>query len=674
MNLLQIWIALESENFVLATYLYFYGINIYKSDIVQNSKSIEKNLFYYNGLSLNDLNDHIVQFCWRHIIQKSIDDDFDDSNFADIFTCILLLKNYQVPELIEDFLFQQISNVVQRFDSGIQLFVTLEQVLNIIFNTIRCSKIFYENSDYDALIWQRFKRIISTNYSLNTISFNRLPDKFANFKISQTIDKSISVPESSISYLTKEKAQQWILTVKQNILNILIFKNKQIDSITEIFYEFDTLKCKLIKNRRFIEWEDYKEILDINLTIWQECFINVFEERVYEISNKILNLIIKEFSSLIQMYNSCLRQCDLNIVEFVWKDPSFTKNNDFVILTKKCCDIINNQFKTLFDNLIVLKADYQTLLSKIYSNVFELFNSLKQSIDSQKETLQFILFGAVLFKKILELCPFLHSLFDIQEQSNDNLFTWTSMEKSLINISNLYLCQWFNNIIEKHFENTNSTMFVDLCEFIENFTLWENVTIVDNQDNNASKSTIEVPMHLSLATYNILQNICSDINRYCAYNVPRSVLLHILSILGHNLLNLYNYSIESIISDKIIPKPAKQTMSLQLYFDLIFMKRFFALSKDDSFSSEQIKRINNLMTQLETMIDPFDLHILFPYIQINSDKFLKSCYILFGFLFDEKNVLVNLKINPKQNDILSNHTKHNIMLVHSCEPEIHINS
>lgn len=652
------WNALNQQDIVLATYYYFYGTFQYERLKEQKDSLVNENLFYLNESAIKDLKSHIVQIGWSYIRENTVVNDIDDSKFADVFSCILLLQSYDIPELIEDLFRRQIENILHCLNNEAQLSLVLEQTLNIIFNTIRCSKIFFESSNFEPLIWQRFKRITNYTYPIDAFFLvNKLPEHFLGYKISKSSKKEF--PKQNC-YFTKEKGLEWIKSVDGAIMPTLLSKINQVNCINQLFQEIDSLRKQLVKKKCFSEWEECNDILDIDELIWKHWIISVFENRVYDISNNTVHSIIREFDSLLPAYEQPIRQSDLSIVDFVWNTTNFVKNNDFILLINKSCEIVDNHYRILSDNLVALKNDHRELLAKIYENVFQSFNLLKQCIDSHKSTKQFILFGAILYKKILESCPSLKSLFD----SNPDSSAITLLEKQIVSISDDYLCQWFDIIIREHFEKISPNTFLDIGEFMKNLTLWEVVTLEKSEVNEGS-SSVEVPVNLSLTTYSVLQNLCTDINRYCAFNVPRSLLIHILTLLGSRLFSLYSTSIEQIQSNNLLPTAAKQFMSLQLYFDLFFMKKLFVISSEENLKADSLKQILALMTSLESMIDPFDMHIIYPLLQVNCDRFVDSCYIVFGFLFEEKSI-ASLKSKSEHK------AKHNIMLVHNCEQEFSV--
>ena len=650
------------ENYIFATYNYFYGMYIYKILKQENVQLEQQKLHFHNRVTIEGLSFYIIEHCWKYIAKKSKCVEVDHSKFADIFSCIFLLKHCDVNDIIDEFYSRQTENIRQCLQSNLTPPFLLGSLLNIIVNTIKCSRVFYQDSNYEALIVQRYKKII--NQTFPTSLHSKHSYNYPQYKIA--IDVNYDSDRLNKS-LTMDKIQEWIQLVKKEIIPSLEIKVKEIISIKEIFNEINNTEIKLINDYRFSEWEDYIEIVDVNTCIWKESIKEVFEKRIYEIAQEKVNTIINEVESLLHSSETDLSYFDSNLLEFVWKDLTVSRNDGFINLILKSFDIVSKGFKVLFDDISVLKEKYPNYLSKIFTKVLDFFIQLDKRINQLKGTKQFILFGAVFFEKIVQQSSSIQEIFNLNKCSSLEETNWCLVENKIREISDFYYCNWFEFIIEKKFENFHSTLFVDLNNFLQNLMFWEKVVITEDSSVTSSNTNIEVPIQISLCTFEVIQNICSNINKHCAYMLSRKVVIYILSLIGQNMISVYKSAIENIKSSHY-SQSAKQNISIQIYFDLFFFKNLFATIKEDNLRIGQLNKFNDLLTLLESMIDPFDLHIMFPYIQTNTDRLLKSCSITFGFLFTDKNVIGSMKMDSKSNiNDSSIEVKHNIMLVNCCD-------
>lgn len=625
---------------------------------------LNNKLHFYNQLAIEDLNCYITEHCWKYIAKESTCDESDHSKFADIFSCLLLLNNYDINDLTREFYAKQMENINNILQSNLALSFLLESLLNIVMNTIKCSRVFYQDSNYEALIVERYRKIINSTFTINSFKHSgRLIDRYLHYKIAIDLNNDSSKLNRS---LAKDEIQEWIQLVKREIVPSLELKVRNIASITEIFSEIDSTEKKLLDDYRFSQMDDYVEIIDVNTSIWKECIKEIFESRIYEIAQEKLDAVINELEILLDSFEKDLFS-DTNLAEFVWKDSNFNnKNNDFMNLITKSCSIASNGFTALLNDIVVLKENYHNYLAKIYVKIFDFVKELENRINLTQETKQFILFGAIFFEKFPQQCSSIRAIFELHKTSSSGVANWDILKNQFKTISDLYFCKWFKFIITDKFQDFLPEVFVDLATFLQNLIFWEKVSINDEQVSDKSVNTvIEVPIQISLCSFNVIQNVCSDINRHCAYTLSRTVLVYILSLIGDKMLSVYQLAIEQIQSCQY-PQTAKQVISIQLYFDLLFLKNLFI--KEETLRTNQLAKINNLLSALESMIDPFDLHIMFPCLKANSDNLFKSCSIIFGFLFTDKNLNGSFKVDSKSNlGDFSKEVKHNIMLINNCD-------
>ncbi|KAH9505912.1 Golgi transport complex subunit 1 [Dermatophagoides farinae] len=665
---LQIWNFLHQENFLLATYSSYYGDRIvqYLADqqSFQCSDICSQQLY-----SIHNLKSQIIRNCWQQIADQSLENEIDLDKFACKFSYLKILKNCSTNKIIEDFLNNQANNIDTIINETDRISILIQRILNITCNTIKCAKIFHHQSDsdepQDCSLQNHLKEICKTNHVSELIQAShvqriRWPEKLLFY----TINDSIAIDLDEKFIFDKASLVQWIQTIKTRFYEKIEQKFKSVGSIRELFEEITSVEQWLMENSKL----ENLPIVDVNQSIWNGWFMAAFETRVYEITEIELKYIQTTFITSLPMIEQNLLNCELNIVEFVWKEPNQPQRiNDFNGLVQKTCDMINQRLSIFYEDIIIFKRSHQTFLIRIYSSIAEFLRSLQIQIDSVNDKRQksLLLFCAVLFQRIPDLCPSISQIFSICDQQQTNGLSWKQISSELRQMNESYLQNLFDLTITEHFSRIDPTSFVDLSQFLKNFSLWETITISNDQEDQ-SKTIIEVPIQLSLETYQVLHDISNDINRFCAHMVTRQVLINILHLIGRHIMKLYGDALKLLakLMDPVLKSP-KQIISIQLYFDLFFLKKLFIQTKhDDQLRREYLEPINALMAELESNIDPFDMHLIHPHIESNVYRLQKSYQITFGFLLFERTMNNS---NPKE--WLNKENVHNLMLIHSCNGE-----
>lgn len=665
---IQMWNSLHQENFVQATYLNFYAKHILKICTPNQHFVITNNISAIKFKSIENFNFYIIENCWSKINKQTTSNSIDYRKMAEIFSCLILLKNFTLNELITEFFNKNTNAILNTFYENISISFLIETVINIIFNTIRCSKIFHKNSSSGSMYTDQLKLVIDYNFTDEIFSnyFNKLitlPTYITQFKIGNCLENNDFNQIEVENILDRSSILAWIDSTYEKFCPLIENKFKYETSIKNLYMEINDVEKKQQNCSK--DWAEFNSIINIDEVIWKKWFINAFEKRVYEITNENLQSIIKTFILSLPSFEKILLNCDLNIVESIWIDQE-VKNNDFLMLIKKSFEMINNQLDSFLKDITIFQENYQQFLNKIYLNIHQFLLSLKEQIDLFKNIKQFLLFGAIFFQKMPELCPSLSSIMCIKNETVDQQLDWDQMQNEIASISDSYLLEWFVIIISEHFANIDPNVFTNLTEFLKNISIWEKVSLTN--EINEQNSSIEVPIQLSLCTFELLQNICNDINRFCAYIVPRKVLNDILILIGDQLLLFYENSIKNFTSNESLPKSTKQILSIQLYFDLIFIKKIFTTTNDEPIRIDYLSKINNQLALLEANVDPFDMHIIHPLIDINTDKLHKSYQITFGFLFMDRYPITSAHSFAGSTDT-DTEIVHNLMLVHSYPME-----
>ncbi|XP_016961104.1 conserved oligomeric Golgi complex subunit 1 isoform X1 [Drosophila biarmipes] len=137
---------------------------------------------------------------------------------------------------------------------------------------------------------------------------------------------------------------------------------------------------------------------------------------------------------------------------------------------------------------------------------------------------------------------------------------------------------------------------------LSDFALWQTLTLEqrDEEQEESVKSTIRIPSQprLSLQTY--LHQLIQALNVAVPQTLPPKVLQAFIQRLLGKLLTHYDGLAQAECTK------SSQNIALQLYFDLKFLERVFAVTREERATYDQIHALQN---KLRDCIDPFDFEL-----------------------------------------------------------------
>ncbi|XP_017041146.1 conserved oligomeric Golgi complex subunit 1 [Drosophila ficusphila] len=137
---------------------------------------------------------------------------------------------------------------------------------------------------------------------------------------------------------------------------------------------------------------------------------------------------------------------------------------------------------------------------------------------------------------------------------------------------------------------------------LSDFALWQTLTLEqrDEDQEQSVQSTIRIPSQprLSLQTY--LHQLIQALNQAVPQTLPPKVLQAFIQRLLGKLLSHYQGLARAECTK------SSQNIALQLYFDLKFLERVFAVTREERNLYEQIHSQQN---ELRDCIDPFDFEL-----------------------------------------------------------------
>ncbi|XP_077988897.1 conserved oligomeric Golgi complex subunit 1-like [Glandiceps talaboti] len=167
-------------------------------------------------------------------------------------------------------------------------------------------------------------------------------------------------------------------------------------------------------------------------------------------------------------------------------------------------------------------------------------------------------------------------------------------------------------------------------------TGWEEISIQEEtEDGKTVTSTIRLPVQASWYVQSTLCKLCEEINRVGGHAIPRSAIQELITSTSDSMISTYVQIVEEDkkgdrSSDDL---PLTQPRALQFLFDVKFINTLMSGRKEDTKDSvTHASRVQQLIDDFESYIDPFDLDVFTPHLQSNLTRHTMRCAVLLGAL------------------------------------------
>ena len=683
----KIWTALENEDLVRATYCYFYGQHLCSLFERLSATDQMPKLFIRFKTAINRFNEVIVKKCWISNKKSSSADSFDDSSNADIFCCLLLLQELTPKQLFDTILEKRKSDINQCFIGSKDLKLGLQSFLNILFNTIKCIySVFYKNNGLKVktLLHQRYERLLRVSFETSLINDSILSEdmkfSFNDIKAKNSIEIN-SMKTEDIQNETKN----WISFVKSSIEPLLKNLLEPMVSVTDICLVLNEINENLKQTQKMNDWEEFCEELMANyIPLWDEFVISFVIQKIKSIIEENIEKTFERLEKNVENSISNDKQIsfeNLKVIDFIWDQTNDSPLNlsekafaQIPVIHRFCSDF-DQSFEYLLNDIKILKEinfklikshqidEIQSFLLKnchfLVEKVKQYFESI-QSFDRSDETT--VLFCAHFLRQMSQTSTHLVKCYE--SSSPNRQYSWSKAKDLLLSSSYKSFKKVFDSKISQMFSEISGESLVELNYFISNSFVWQKIeTTEESEEGKPIVIKIEVPLQISSIFHQNITRICNDINEIVGHTIPRMVALNILSTMTSELVKIYEKANQSLLA-KDYPQNVKQTIALQLYFDLLFFKQLLGTTRDESIKINEMLKISALIDKFESFIDPFDLHVFFPQIQTNISNLSKSTNILFGVLIPNNNSFTSESMSKNQN---KDKPIHNIMALNSSD-------
>jgi predicted nuclease with TOPRIM domain len=144
-----------------------------------------------------------------------------------------------------------------------------------------------------------------------------------------------------------------------------------------------------------------------------------------------------------------------------------------------------------------------------------------------------------------------------------------------------------------------------------------------------SSGYLQIPKDISLELSAFLYNVCRAINTIAGFSLTRSSILSSLRMTMLKILDVYTSLLSSV---KELNGGSKTRRSLQLYFDLKYVRLILNSSRNLNLINELDHQISSLMAKFEEMLDRVELYVISDAMHTNALNLSRSTIRLYGLL------------------------------------------
>ncbi|XP_069809535.1 conserved oligomeric Golgi complex subunit 1 [Dendropsophus ebraccatus] len=165
-------------------------------------------------------------------------------------------------------------------------------------------------------------------------------------------------------------------------------------------------------------------------------------------------------------------------------------------------------------------------------------------------------------------------------------------------------------------------------------TQWDEIEIQEETEAGSSvTSKIRLPGQCSWYVQSLLFNLCQAVNHVGGHALPKVTLQTLLRSCLDEVLAAYEKLCQEAAGKKSATS-ITQSRALQLLFDLRYLCLVLTSRAEDGRSgkSKPDSRIQQVADQLESCIDPFDLDVFTPHLNVNLNRLAQRTSVLFGLL------------------------------------------
>lgn len=438
-------------------------------------------------------------------------------------------------------------------------------------------------------------------------------------------------------------SQTWLRQQKvilENLITPIFAKKLTIKEILEVLSNLEFTFLGVSKS----DWNHFIPLVfSAQLEIWHDFLSPTFREALEE-------AIKKQVQMCPMKLNHSFPPVNVDMASFIWPGPSQEDSlemfelringicRDYVSASDEVINFLKelvNQCEDLHPEVPIVDAEESKAIKELL--VDSLLEHLAQCVEQMKLDVkhnELLTLQAINFTRNLATRgkP-LRSFFDLSCDSSK----WLKVKSILMDANSEWIETFISDKIE--IESRKCLKQLDLnSDWIEVQSVsWDEITITDSSDGeNKRRARIKVPLFTSPHLLDFLYKICNFTNKYFAHIVPESASLAICHKLALELTQMYGKILQQL-SQTQVSQSNKHKQALQFSFDLMLLKLVFTSCKDNQMK-KTLSELSSVLRSFETLVDPFDLHLISKNMQANALQAVKSYMQIFSLILPESSL------------------------------------
>ncbi|KAM4717304.1 conserved oligomeric Golgi complex subunit 1 isoform 2-T2 [Anableps anableps] len=285
--------------------------------------------------------------------------------------------------------------------------------------------------------------------------------------------------------------------------------------------------------------------------------------------------------------------------------------------------------------------------------------SIRSELDSAPTRLGSVLFMARLCQSVGELCPSLKHCILGRQGTGEAMVKgtprqgkklgkskaapevspaqakWAGLKEELLGCSMEAYRIWSSALAKGLVETFSASLLAESAgAVLTTATSWEDLEIQEESESgNSVTSKIRLPVQPSWFVQSLLFQLCVEVNKVGGHALPRLTLQELLQSCVLQVLHHYDILTEQR-QDTEGALPITQNRALQLLFDLRYLNTTLSSRLEDGKTSrsQQDPRFHKICDWLESFIDPFDLDVFTPPLNVNLNRLSQRTSVLLGLL------------------------------------------
>ncbi|XP_040294676.1 conserved oligomeric Golgi complex subunit 1 isoform X1 [Bufo bufo] len=217
---------------------------------------------------------------------------------------------------------------------------------------------------------------------------------------------------------------------------------------------------------------------------------------------------------------------------------------------------------------------------------------------------------------------------------------WQELKDKLVNQSLEAYSIWSTTVVKHLVHSFTNTLLQNTAgSALATATQWDEIEIQEETEAGSSvTSKIRLPGQCSWHVQSLLFNLCQAVNCVGGHALPKVTQQALLRSCQDEVLSAYEKLCEEGLGKKSA-NSVTQTRALQLLFDLRYLCLILGSRSEDGKSgkAKPDSRIQQVADQLESCIDPFDLDVFTPHLNVNLNRLAQRTSVLFGLLTGSEN-------------------------------------